>query len=1031
MMNKIFNLKIVLCLILFGLSAVAFGQQLQITGTVVDENGQGMPAVNVAEKGTANGTITDMDGKYTIHVSSTTSTLVFSFIGYNIEEVVVGNQSKIDFTMIPSIENLEEVVVIGYGTMKKKDVTTSMVSLDGGDLTRETAGNIGTALQGKAPGVQVITNSGAPGATPKVLIRGFTSINSSTSPLYVVDGIPIVSTSGNGDVNFLSNDEIENIEVLKDASAAAIYGARASAGVILITTKRGKAGKTQYNFNLSYGLQQTQKPYDVMNSQKYAEAMNLSYANSDLDPMIDDTQNLNYTDWWSEGIDNVSPQMNASFSAAGGNENYKYNLALTYYDQQSFYSTGEWKRFTGRLNNDLKLANWLTVGIDLSPSYQKWDDTPSWYGDYLLIDPITPVYIPEDELTGDENEYSIYERSYYTYTFNPVAREARQKGNGGYNYGLASNGYIDLKPFKNFTFRSQGGLNIKDQTTNTFSPEFTIDASHEFASTTSISETRNSYLTWSWQNTATYNYHLDKHNGSLMVGMTSEKQKYNYVYAYAEGFPSTDEIMRELAAQTGTVTDVDGNESESSILSYLGRFTYNYDNRYLLTATGRFDGSSKFLPKNKWGFFPSASVAWRFSNEEFFKNYNFLSDGKLFAGWGTVGNQYLDDNAYLSTMYTDYYVFGDDATTTSVTAPSTYKNEDLKWETVKEQNIGIDLKFFDNTISATVEGYKKVTEDMLFKKTYAFYSGFPGWGSIWTNIGEMQALGLDISLGYSKTFNNFEVNVVANVSHAKMKMNDIGGSDAISGGDEWNSQSPTRMEVGEEPGYFYGYKTDGIFQNYFEVNSHTSDNGDILQEYARPGDIRFVDVNGDGTLDSDDRVKLGSPYADLTGGLSINLTYNFDHSGSIDFGTNLSFSYGNDAVNYLKYYQYDAVNQTNLADDALDKAWHGEGTSNDIPILSHNDLNENYTKFSDFYVEDASFIKLRNLQLGYSFSKSICNTLKLTNLRVYVSGQNLATWTKFTGVDPETDMGTIMKYGFASFSYPMQKTFVAGINVSF
>lgn len=1027
-MNKKNSIKSFIWAVLLGVSTTVWGQY-PITGHVTDENDEPLPAVTVVVKGTTQGVISDIEGSYTIEVNNPEATLSFSFMGYNSEEIVVGDQSTIDVQMLPSIESLDAVVVIGYGTQKKSDITTSMVSLNSEDLKTETQGNFATTLQGKASGVQVIANSGAPGATPSVLIRGFTTISCSTSPLYVVDGVPMVTTDGNSNVNFLNSDEIESIEVLKDASAAAIYGTRAAAGVILVTTKRGKTGKTKYSFNMSYGFQHMQKPYDVMGSEKYVEAINQSYQNSGYDDFITSTTDLNHTDWWEECIRDYSPMVNASFNASGGTEKYKYSLTATYFDQESFYNYGEWKRFTVRFNNDLKLAKWLKLGIDLNPRYEQWDDTPEWYGDCLLIDPITPVYVPDDELTGEENKYSIYERSYYTSTWNPKAREARADGNGGNNYGLNTNAYIDVKPFKNFVFRSQVGANVVQETDETFNPEFTIDETYEYSATTNLSRKKITNFSWTWQNTATYNVHIDKHSGSIMLGMTAEEQNYDFVYAYAEGYSSTDESMRELDGTNGTVTSVEGNSNRTSIASYLGRLTYNYDNRYLLTATLRRDGSSKFMDKNKWAYFPSASAAWRFTNESFLGNQSLLSEGKLFAGWGTVGNQGIDDDVYLSTLYSDYYVFGEEGTTTSTTGLSTMKNEDIKWETVEERNMGIEVSFFNNELTATIEGFHKITHDMLFEKTYPYYSGFPSWGKIWSNVGEMESKGVDINVGYAHTFNKFNFRTNVTVSHSKMKMNKIEGSDELYGETQWNGAYITRMVVGDEPGYFYGYKTDGLFQSETEVNNYVNEDGDLLQQYAQAGDIRFVDKDGDGTIDSDDRVKIGSPYADLTGGFSFNAGYLTNH-GAIDVGLNFSFSYGNDVFNKLKYYKYNASNRTNLADDALDEAWHGEGTSNDIPILSHDDNNGNYTTVSDFFIEDGSYLRLKSLQIGYSLPATLCSTLKISKARFYVSGQNLVTWTKFTGVDPETSFSPL-DYGISGFSYPVQKTYLLGLNISF
>lgn len=1029
--------KTITLVICWGIALYTYGQEVKITGKVIDQNGTAIPGATVSVHGTQSGTVTDIDGNYSITVPSPDAELVFSFIGYITERMPVKDKNQIEVTLAPDMKQLDEIVVIGYGTAKKSDITSSIVSLKGDDLKHETAGNFTNVLQGKAAGVQVITNDGAPGAVPKVLIRGFTTVKLSTDPLYVVDGIPMVTTDGHSNVNFLSAEDIEHIEVLKDASAAAIYGTRASAGVVLITTKRGKAGKTMYDFNFTYGTQMVKKPYDVLNSTDYAKAMNLSYNNSNLTDLIADLDNLNYTDWWAAGIRKYAPELNASLSMRGGTEKHQYNVGLTYFKQESFYHEGKWEKYTARINNDFKLSKWLSVGADFNPRYEYWDNTPDWYGDYLLIDPITPIFRPADQLTGTENEYSKYMRSIYTYTWNPVARDSRQFDKGQ-NYGLYTNAYFDIRPLKNLVFRSQIGANVVNEIDDDFNPEFTIDASHEFNSVTNITRKSMTHVNWAWQNTLTFNCTLKKHSGSAMIGTTAEEQNQKYVKAYREGTSNTSETSRDVDASNGTVQKAYGNTYRNSIVSYIGRVTYNYDNRYLVTGAMRRDGSSKFLDANKWAFFPSASVAWRISNEEFMKDITFISDAKIFAGWGCVGNQSLPSDVYLSKLGTDYYVIGSgDGVVVNATTVASMKNKDIKWETIEEKNLGIDIGLFNSALSATMEVFKKTTRDMLFQMNYPYYSGFPSLANIWTNIGDMEARGIEMSLNYRHETKKFNIDLGLTYSRAKMEMKSLPGVSELYGTYEWGSAFTKQAVVGDEPGYFFGYKTDGIFQNWVEVNSHSSEHGDLLQSNARPGDIRFVDTNEDGELNSDDRVKLGSPFPKFTGGINLNATYK-TAIGDFDFGMNIYVSYGAKVANMLKYDKYNAVSQTNLVSDALSKAWHGEGTGTDIPILSHFDLNENYTKFSDFYIEDGSFARLKNIQIGYSLPSGVLQKIKLSKLRFYISGQNLLLLTKFTGIDPEADfMGldsnnkSLLNYGFQRWAYPLQKTVLFGVNVSF
>jgi TonB-linked SusC/RagA family outer membrane protein len=1012
------------------IASYTYGQQIKIIGKVMDADGVALPGVSILVQGTQNGTVSDADGSYSLQVPSSDSVLVFSYVGFVTENISVQNRTQIDVKLVPDLKRLDDVVVVGYGTSKKSDLTSSIVSVKGDDLSAQTQGNFTAALQGKAAGVQVITNNGAPGAVPTVLIRGFTTINLSTDPLYVVDGIPMVNAGGFSNANFLNSDEIESIEVLKDASAAAIYGSRASNGVVLITTKRGKAGKISFNVDLTYGYQIFNKPFDVLNSQNYAKAMNLANQNSNIPPLIANTDNLNYTDWWAAGINKYSPEMNFSASMAGGSEKHTYNVTLTYFKQNSFYHEGDWEKFTARINNDYKPAKWISLGVDLNPRREHWNNTPDWYPDYLKIDPITPIFRPADQLTGTENEYSKYMRSIYTYTWNPVARDSRQFAQGGV-YALGANTYVDIHPIKNLVLKSPAGSTFDTQTSDNFNPDFIIDAAHEANYINNVSRQYSIDFNWTWQNTLTYNLVKGKHNASAMIGTTAEEQNWSYVSGYREGLPNNSDAMREIDGATGTVQKAYGNKTRNSIVSYISRVTYNYDNRYLFTGTFRRDGSSKFLENNKWATFPSASVAWRFSNEEFMKKIQFLSDGKLYAGWGNVGNQNLPGDVYLSKLASDYYVFGSgNGTITNLTWPSTQKNPDIKWETVEEKNFGLDLRLFQSALSATVEYFQKTTHNMLFPMNYPYYSGFPNWGNIWTNIGSMQAKGWDVAVDYRHTRENFRFDIGATFSTAQMKMLTLPtGVPQLLGGPTWSGVNTTRTVVGDEPGYFYGYKTNGIFQNWVDVNSHSNEHGDLYQPNARPGDIRFVDTNNDGVLDDKDRVKLGSPYPKFTGGLNFNSSYNTGF-GAFDLSLNIYFSYGNKIVDWLKNDKYNAVYQTNLAADAMDKSWHGEGTSGDIPILSHIDLNQNYSRFSDFYVEDGSFARLKNIQFGFTLPQRLLQSLKVSKIRVYVSGQNLLTLTKFKGIDPEAGFSPL-NYGFQGFSYPVLKTVLFGANLSF
>lgn len=1002
--------------VVFCFSATMLGQEQTVKGTVEASDGEPLPGVSIAIKGTTTGTITDIDGHFQLQAEPD-DVLQFSFIGFKVKEVLVGQQTTLDIVLEETLVSLDEVVAIGYGRAKKSDLTSSITSVKGEEMKTMTVGNPVEALQGKAPGVQVVAGSGHPGATPKVLIRGFTSLNLSTDPLYVVDGVPM----GNN-LNFLNTNEIESMEVLKDASASAIYGSRASNGVVLITTKRGKEGKTTFSADLSYGFQVFDKPYDMANATEYAQIMNQSLQNAGLSERFPDPSSLGEgTDWWGEGVNKVSPQRSFSFQASGGSEKNRYAVSLNYYDQESFYNSGNWQKFTARLTSDWDFADWITAGVMLNPRREAWDDTPNWYQDYLLIDPVTPIYRPKEEQAG-LNQYSIYQRSYYTYVWNPIARDARQFDEAGY-YALAANVYADIKPIKDLVIRTQLSGDYKFEHDDDFEPDFVIDGAHEKNELNYVFREHKFDSYFNWTNTATYSLEKNGHNASIMGGATIEKWENRFLKGTKDGVPNNTDPLREIDAATEN-PEIEGNLSANSLESFLGRISYNYLNRYYLTATYRVDGSSKFLDNNKWASFPAASVAWRISDESFMDGVDFIDDLKIRAGWGRLGNQNLPSNVYNSGIGQDYYVFGaGEGSLVNTTYPSSMKNEDIKWETVEDINIGTDFTLFNSHVNGSVEYYQKKTRDMIFQLPYPNYSGYPDDAQIWSNVGSMKSEGVELALNYNNHNGRLKYDLGVTFTTVGVEATSLPDITPVVYGDN----EYTRTEEGEVPGYFYGYKTDGLFQNQFEINSHANEHGVLLQSQAQPGDIRFVDVNGDGELNGDDRTKIGSPWPDFTGGLNIRLAY--DH---FDFTANIYASVGNELVNWLREDLYSTQSSdNNVVSGLLGEAWHGEGTSNDIPRVSHTDLNQNFARFSDYFVEDGSYMRLKNIQLGYSLPQNVLDRVGLTKCRLYVSGQNILTVTDFDGVDPEVAGDEVLNFGFSGWTYPVLPTYLIGANITF
>jgi TonB-linked SusC/RagA family outer membrane protein len=1003
-----------LCMVL--LCSVATFGQITVKGTVKDKGNVPIPGVNLMVKGTTTNGATDFDGNFTISVPNKNAQIEFSFIGFANKTVPVGDKTVFDVTMEESSQALDEIVVVGYAAVKKSDVTSSISSIKGKELQTMTVGNVAESLQGKVAGVQV-TGQGGPGAQPRVLIRGISTINLSTDPLYVIDGIPMGTS-----INFLSNNEIESMEVLKDASASAIYGSRASNGVILITTKKGKAGKTRFNFDMSSGIQMMNNPYNMANAENYATIMNKAYNNSGYADYLPNPSQYNgkTTDWWKAGIKSGAPVTNASLGVSGGSDKHTYSISLNYYNSESIYEVGGWKRITMRINNDFKFSDKFSAGVTLNPRYETYGSPNNW-ADFDRIDPITPIYKPADQLTGLENEYSIYARS-PSYVWNPVAAVKRYDDFTD-QYNLNTNGYLQYQPIKGLVFRTQASIEVGDKTQSIFRPDFIIDAAHEKAEINSVERTNTTNVDWTWQNTATYTRTFaGKHNASLMIGNTMEEYNGNDVWGYGEGVPNNTDAMREVNAATKN-RNSKGNSWSSSLMSYISRFSYNYDNKYYFTGTFRRDGSSKFMTNNKWANFPSASVSWRVLNERFMESAkDVLSDLRFRAGWGKVGNQNLPAAVYQSNIGQGFYPIAGNIVDTSF--PSSMANKDIKWETVEDISFGLDFGLWKNKLSGSLEYYQKKTNDMLFKKQFPTYSGFPGYSTIWTNVGSMQSSGIDLLVSYKDKKGNFTYGVDVTFTTVNVEMLSLSSE----GERLYGAGNRTLTVKGEEPGYFYGYVADGLFQNQTQLNAHTDEHGTKLQPYAQVGDIRFKDVNGDGKLDDKDRTKIGSPWADYNVGLNLTLAYK-----QFDLVANFYSSIGNDIVNQNISDLYNGASLTNKVNGLDQMAWHGEGTSNYVPRLSKDDNNENFTKFSSFYVQDGSFVRMKNLQVGFSFY----NKFGLDKLRISLSGQNLWTWTKYTGVDPEVAGGDpkqddgVKGSGFGGWNYPVQPTILMGLNVAF
>lgn len=991
-----------------------YAQQVKLTGNVSSASDkEPMIGVTIMVKGTPTGTVTDFDGNYSLEVPSN-STIVFSMIGYKTQEIKVNSRTHINVALAEDVEALDEVVVIGYGAVKRSDLTSSISTVKGEDLKSMASGNAMTSLQGKVNGVQV-TNAGGPGATPRVIIRGVTTVNGS-DPLYVVDGMPVGTN-----INFLNQEDIESMEVLKDASAAAIYGTRGSNGVILITTKKGKEGKTQFQFNTSIGFLTLSKP-DVAGASEYEKVFKARYTNDGNQPVWNGKDNYTDaegTDWWDETVKKVATMQSYNLSFQGGSEKIVYSGSIGYFRQNSHYDYGYWDKLTARFNTEYRFNKIVKAGMDFSPKLERWDDTPDLLNDAMRMDPTTPVMRPEEDWTN--NEYDNYSRSHNSQVWNPVGSVARMDKSSD-EYGLLMNPYINIEPIKGLTIRSQFGVNARFRISDKFEPKFFIDNLEQKAQSYVERKTED-WIDWNWTNTINYMATLGKHNINVMGGYTMEKFSKYWVMGSRDNTPSNLDDLHYVNA--GTLNQKsEGTNEYTTLISYLARAMYNYDNRYYLTASVRVDGSSKFPTGSKYATFPAVSGAWRITGEPFMQDQELFSNLKFRAGWGRVGNQNIDSNAYMTLINNADYVFGGDRNLG--TNVGSVGNPNLKWETVEDINVGIDMGLLNGRLNITADWFQKKSTDMLLKKENLLILGYDNWnGQRWVNIGKMKATGWEFSANWNDKVNDFGYELGINLSSVKNKTEKLVTNSPLLSG-SFNGDFITRTEEGEEVSRFYGYVADGIFQNQTEINAHTSEKGDKLQPNAVPGDIRFKDLNNDGVLDEKDKKYIGNAFPDLMIGFNTHFTYkNWDLVASF-YGT-----IGNDIYNKTME-MYSGTGGSNVYAGTFDKAWHGEGTSNDIPRLSVNDANNNYKRVSSFFVEDGSYFRCKLLQIGYTLPKSFS---RYVGVRVSLSAQNLFTITNYSGMDPEraalSGKDGIIETGIDGVGYPNPRTFLVGLNLTF
>jgi TonB-linked SusC/RagA family outer membrane protein len=1044
-------------LLLFISCAVVIAQTSTINGRVTDNTGQTLPGVSIKANGTTNTAVTDANGNYTINIPPN-ATLTFSYIGFAVQTVAVGSQNTINVTLTVSSNNLNEVVVVGYGTQKKSVVTGAISSVRASDLENQPVVRIEQSLQGRTSGLTIAAASGQPGSASTVRLRGFTSFgNGKNEPLWVIDGVVI----DNGGIGYLNQDDIESIEVLKDAASAAIYGTRAAAGVILVTTKKGKAGSIRINYNGYYGTQAPAKRLDLLNATQYATLRNQALVAAGRAPAFADPASLGTgTDWQSEVFNTSAPKQIHEFSVSGGSEKATFFTSFGYADLKGIVATpiSKWNRANIRLNSTYKPVKWLSFGENLGYSHSVNSgvgETNREYGGVLSsainLDPTTPTiitdpvaqaaYIPNNPNSAAyaaavrDPQGRLYGISPYVLQEmrNPLAYVQTRLGNYGWDHNIIGNAFLDLEPIKGLRIHSSLGTKLAFYGGDTFTPVAYFNTSTPI-SVSSLSRSNTFLINWNIENTASYNRIFNKHNVTLLVGQGEYKDNnargvnVTYTNIPATTFDEASFRFNALAANR-TASGSDG--TDHRINSLFSRIQYNYDERYLFTALIRRDGSSRFGSNNKFGYFPSASVGWVPTLESFFPKNEVLNFLKIRGSYGVTGNDGIGDFSFVPLIGAGgqrNYTFG--STSTEVInigySPGAPANPDLKWEETRQTDIGFDATLFQN-LTLTADIYKKKTTGILQNPPIP---GYAGYGSFAQNIADVENKGLEIELGYRKKFGKFNFGINGNVSFYKNKVSKL-----IPGNDFLEDNSATFQTLGNitRTGLnlpyqqFFGYKYLGIFQSQSEVDSYLGSDGKTkLQPNAKPGDLKFANLNNDNIINGDDRTYLGNPNPTMSYGLTINLAYkNFDFTA---FG---SGSGGNDIFQGLRRLDISSANYQNK----YLNAWTPTNTSASLPRIVDGDPNGNYSKFTNLYLEKGNYFRLRTIQVGYSFPKSIISKIGMQKLRVYVLSENLFTLTKYSGYDPELgvsgDAGGGAQFSIDRGAYPQARSFLIGLNVGF
>ena len=1049
--------KLAAMILALGLSLAAFAQTITVSGVVLDASRQPIVGAFIVEQGTSNGTSAGVDGDFTLRVAPG-AVLEVSCIGYVTRTVTVSQDQRLEIILEDDTQMLDETIVVGYGVQKKSVVTASISKVDGDALNKVRASTVNDAIKGKVSGVQITQASGQPGSGSQIKIRGIGSVNNS-DPLYIVDGMPV-----DGGIDYLNPNDIQSVEILKDAASAAIYGARAANGVVLVTTRNGEKGRASLNYSGSYGWQNPWRKKEVLNATEYMIIMNEARINDGGAPLYSPAEIAaagKGTDWQDETFNYNAPITQHQLSVSGGTDKATYFVSLGYFKQDGIvggnYGKSNYDRLSIRSNNTYvpfeskerhflnKLT--LTANIAYSNINSTGITTNSEFGSVLGsavgFNPSIPVFASDAEaarilaehptaiVSADGRVYSLPPTGYQELT-NPVANLDTPSTTYYKTHKIVANFGAELDILPGLKFKTNFGTDLAFWRNRGYGFE-QYKSSMNQTLTSWVNMGMNEGLRWQVENYFSYNKQFGKHSIAAVLGQSAMSYSYIYVSGTDYNLKETNPAMAYIDSAIGSTDDErtsggTGGYDHQRLASYFFRFDYNFDERYMVEFTLRRDGSSRFGPGHKWATFPAVSAGWNVTNEPWFRDGrpDWINQLKLRASWGRNGNENIGNFRYASLMDTGQeYYFGIGSAPYgnmySGASPAALANPTIRWEESEQVDVGLDARLFNDRLSFGYDFYNKRTKGMLMDKPIPAYVG---QGAPMSNLGDMRNWGHEFEIGWQQQVGGFHYAINANASLLRNRLINLGNESG-----EAVYQSNGASGIGDYVKgsngmvwpYFYGMKTDGIFQNWDEVNNYRDKNGNLMQPSAQPGDVRFVDVNGDGFVNDDDRTMIGKGMPDWTAGL----TMTADWKG---FDASLFFqgSFGNDVFDYCMRGDIPAQNRPGWV---LDR-WIGEGTSNRIPRMTNANPNQNW-RSSDLWVKDGSYVRLKTAQLGYTLPEKWTKVVFIQKFRVYVAGENLLTFTKYEGFDPEMASDGYTTIGVDRGIYPQARTITIGASITF